>query len=133
MIASNVNSTLKDTLASTEIDGYLFGKDLSERLKQTKLTSLDVQALAKKSSSSAPKNSKRPARAVETEEHLCSCSEMGTNNQQLTARRSRRGTQRNLTGAARAKTAARRTIRGDARCHRRSLAIFLSKLGGTNL
>uniref|UniRef100_A0ABD2W7N0 Uncharacterized protein n=1 Tax=Trichogramma kaykai TaxID=54128 RepID=A0ABD2W7N0_9HYME len=60
MIASNVNSTLKDTLASTEIDGYLFGKDLSERLKQTKLTSLDVQAVAKKSSSSAPKNSRGP-------------------------------------------------------------------------
>ncbi|KAL7306500.1 hypothetical protein TKK_0001199 [Trichogramma kaykai] len=60
LIASNVNSTLKDALASTEIDGYLFGKDLSERLKQTKLTSLDVQALAKKSSSRAPKNSRCP-------------------------------------------------------------------------
>ncbi|CAB0043257.1 unnamed protein product [Trichogramma brassicae] len=68
LILANVNPSLKDTLATTEIDGQLFGKNLSEVMKQAQATGKDVRTLAKKNaiptnvSEKASKNEKGPSR-----------------------------------------------------------------------
>ncbi|KAL7287073.1 hypothetical protein TKK_0018694 [Trichogramma kaykai] len=60
LIMSNVNPGFKDVLSSTQPDEFLFGKNLSEGLKQAQLTTKDVQILARKPTQ--PKNSKGPGR-----------------------------------------------------------------------
>uniref|UniRef100_A0ABD2WKY7 Uncharacterized protein n=1 Tax=Trichogramma kaykai TaxID=54128 RepID=A0ABD2WKY7_9HYME len=50
-------------MAATEIDEWLFGKDLSEKLKHPKVTGQDVSTLAKKvSAQNYSKNRKSPPR-----------------------------------------------------------------------
>lgn len=56
LIIGNVNPEKRDILTGTVFDEFLFGKDLSEKLKQDKLTGQDVHVLSKKTA--APKNSK---------------------------------------------------------------------------
>lgn len=58
LILANTNQEIKDTLLATEADEMLFGEKLSEDLKQAKITGQDVQILAKKSTNTAPKNTK---------------------------------------------------------------------------
>ncbi|KAL7287682.1 hypothetical protein TKK_0018078 [Trichogramma kaykai] len=66
LVLANINSSVKDALASSKPDeAYLFGGNLSEALKQAQATGKDVQVLSKKStgpSSQASKNGKGPAR-----------------------------------------------------------------------
>lgn len=64
LILANINPAVKDTLTATEPDEMLFGKNLSEDLKQLKVTGLDVQALSKKTMNTAAKNLKPPPRQV---------------------------------------------------------------------
>ncbi|CAB0037499.1 unnamed protein product [Trichogramma brassicae] len=66
LILANVNSAIKDALASSKADEkYLFGSNLSDTLKQAQATNKDVQVIAKKRASVAvqsPKNPKGPTR-----------------------------------------------------------------------
>ena len=62
MILANTNVAVKDTLSATEADELLFGKYVSENLKQAKVTGQDVRILAKKPPTQAPKHQKPPPR-----------------------------------------------------------------------
>lgn len=65
LILGNVNPSMKDVLSATVPDEFLFGKDLSELLKQTLTTHKDMQVLSKKPvapTSNRTKNSKGPQR-----------------------------------------------------------------------
>ncbi|KAL7288496.1 hypothetical protein TKK_0017461 [Trichogramma kaykai] len=63
LILSNINNSVKDSLTATEPDDWLFGKDLSDKLRQAKVTGQDARALAKVNTPSRyPKNQKTPLR-----------------------------------------------------------------------
>ena len=62
LILANTNVAVKDTLSATEADDLLFGKNLSENLKQAKVTGQDVRILAKKPAVQTQKNQKPPPR-----------------------------------------------------------------------
>ncbi|KAL7307752.1 hypothetical protein TKK_0000424 [Trichogramma kaykai] len=65
LILGNVNTSMKDVLSTTVPDEFLFGKDLSELLKQALTTHKDIQVLSKKSvapTSNGTKNLKGPQR-----------------------------------------------------------------------
>lgn len=63
LILANVNALLKSTLNTSTTDDYLFGKDLVENLKTSKLIDQSAEELkAKKQSQNGSKNSKGPFR-----------------------------------------------------------------------
>ncbi|KAH0540289.1 hypothetical protein KQX54_015606 [Cotesia glomerata] len=62
-VLKNINPTLKETLNSTSMDEWLFGKNLEEPLKTVKLTersSKELKPVSKRNTGLKPKNSKVP-------------------------------------------------------------------------
>jgi hypothetical protein len=65
LILTNINVALKETLSSTTIDEWLFGKDLSENVKAAKLivtSSKDLKQSQKPQGMTSSKNAKTPSR-----------------------------------------------------------------------
>ncbi|KAL7300729.1 hypothetical protein TKK_0006708 [Trichogramma kaykai] len=60
LILSSINSAVKDTLRSTDPDGWLFGGELSEKLRQAKLTGQDARLLTKKTTPSQLSKNGKP-------------------------------------------------------------------------
>uniref|UniRef100_A0ABD2XG35 Uncharacterized protein n=1 Tax=Trichogramma kaykai TaxID=54128 RepID=A0ABD2XG35_9HYME len=60
LILSSINSAVKDTLGSTDPDGWLFGGELSEKLRQAKLTGQDARLLTKKTTPSQLSKNGKP-------------------------------------------------------------------------
>ncbi|CAB0037989.1 unnamed protein product [Trichogramma brassicae] len=60
LVLSSINSAVRDTLVSTDPDDWLFGRELSEKLRQAKLTGQDARLLAKKTTSSQLSKNGKP-------------------------------------------------------------------------
>ncbi|KAL7297381.1 hypothetical protein TKK_0009765 [Trichogramma kaykai] len=60
LVIANVNTPMRETLSSTEANKQLFGENLTEKLKQSKIVNQKIQCLTKKTSATTPKNFKSP-------------------------------------------------------------------------
>ncbi|XP_023316596.1 uncharacterized protein LOC111693227 [Trichogramma pretiosum] len=62
LVISHINVSWKDILMTTEVDEFLFGKDLTEVAKKARATGQEMKGLAKKTSENNSKNTKTPSR-----------------------------------------------------------------------
>ena len=74
LVVTMSNPTVKDTLHETEPNEFLFGKTLTEKLKQANILGKETQILLKKSATShSLKNPKAPPRQNQNKSHTRIC------------------------------------------------------------